>query len=355
MSFVGDLLGTNSNNNYQQTINAQQISDVPTIAPDGSILNNQNSLVQALQNQAAGNGPSAAEAYLNSAGQQAAANANAQAAGNRGINPALAAYQAQSTGANAMQGAAQQGVQARMQEQLNAQGQLGSQLNSMQQQNLGAQQANQQTNLGMQTANQNAYGNAAGQNAELAKQTSQSNAQVTGSLLSGGGAGLSLLGTFLAKGGEVHAANPKVAAVSPADRFPGAAEMPEHLLAVSELYHGRKMAHGGKVPVMLSPGEGKLTPQQAQSVAEGKENPLKVAKKVPGKASVSGDSEKNDTVPDKMEEGGIVIPRSIMQSADPEKEAARFVAEHLSKNGSGSHQDDFKQALKQAIQGRKKK
>lgn len=93
------------------------------------------------------------------------------------------------------------------------------------------------------------------------------------------------------------------------------------------------LAKGGKVPVMLSPGEKYLTPQQAQAVKQGKANPLTVGKTVPGKAKVQGDSYSNDTVPAKLEKGGLVIPRSILQSDKPMRDAIKFVHAYMAKGG----------------------
>lgn len=93
------------------------------------------------------------------------------------------------------------------------------------------------------------------------------------------------------------------------------------------------MAGGGKVPVVLSPGEKYLNPQQAQAVKQGRVDPMKVGKTVPGKAPVRGDSYANDTVPAKLEKGGLVIPRSVMQSEAPMREAIKFVHAHMAKGG----------------------
>lgn len=91
-------------------------------------------------------------------------------------------------------------------------------------------------------------------------------------------------------------------------------------------------AHGGKVPVMLSPGEKTLSPREAKAVAAGQADPQQVGKKVPGKASVAGDSLKNDTYPTTLESGGVVIPRSVMNSKNPGKEAAKFVQAVMAKS-----------------------
>lgn len=91
-----------------------------------------------------------------------------------------------------------------------------------------------------------------------------------------------------------------------------------------------KMAAGGKVAAMLSPGEIYLPPDKAKKVAEGKGHPMKEGKRVPGQAKVKGDSLKNDTVPARLDAGGIVIPRSILEGNDPAGHAIRFVRAHLS-------------------------
>jgi len=54
-------------------------------------------------------------------------------------------------------------------------------------------------------------------------------------------------------------------------------------------------------------------------------------KPVPGKANVSGDSPKNDTVHAKLSPGEVILPRSVMQSKDPAQAAAAFVQAILEK------------------------
>jgi hypothetical protein len=87
---------------------------------------------------------------------------------------------------------------------------------------------------------------------------------------------------------------------------------------------------GGKVPAMVSPGEKYLNPKEAKAVAQGKADPMKVGKTVPGKPKVMHDSLKNDTVPAMLDDGGEVIPLHVMIKRSPEK-AAAFVRKHLSK------------------------
>lgn len=67
---------------------------------------------------------------------------------------------------------------------------------------------------------------------------------------------------------------------------------------------------GGKVPIIVSPGELIVHP-------DGKRT------KVPGKAKVKGDSPRNDTVPTMTEGGSVVIPRTKVGS---ENKVAEFMA-----------------------------
>jgi len=93
-------------------------------------------------------------------------------------------------------------------------------------------------------------------------------------------------------------------------------------------------AKGGMVPAMVSPGEKYLSPDKVEEVKEGKANPIKDGKTVPGKPKVGGakNSYANDTVPATLEEGGIVIPRSITQGKDAERKSMEFVAAVLRKH-----------------------
>jgi hypothetical protein len=90
-------------------------------------------------------------------------------------------------------------------------------------------------------------------------------------------------------------------------------------------------AKGGLVPALLSPGEKYLKPDEAKAVAKGKKDPASSGKMVPGKPKFKGNNYANDVVPAKLEEGGVVIPNSIMQSKDPARGAAEFVRTALAK------------------------
>jgi len=72
------------------------------------------------------------------------------------------------------------------------------------------------------------------------------------------------------------------------------------------------LAAGGEVPAMVSPGERYLSPDDVKEVVERGANPLKMGKKFEGKAKVKGDSLKNDTISTTLKEGGVVLPRHVM-------------------------------------------
>ena len=80
--------------------------------------------------------------------------------------------------------------------------------------------------------------------------------------------------------------------------------------------------NGGKVPAMVSPGERYIPPHMVEAVTKGHKKASDVAPKIPGKAKVKGDSEKNDTVPANLETGGVVIPRT---KADNDRDAQEFM------------------------------
>jgi len=95
-----------------------------------------------------------------------------------------------------------------------------------------------------------------------------------------------------------------------------------------------RVAKGGKVPALVSPGEKYLSPKAVQEVKKGK-NPMEVGETIPGKPKVKGakNSYANDTVPKTLDEGGIVLPRSVTQSKHPHWEAMKFVKATMAKNG----------------------
>jgi len=153
----------------------------------GQIYNGQQGLAQQLQSQMMGQGPNPAQLqYLQNVGSNNA-NAAGLIAGQRGVNPALAARMGANAGSAANMQAANQAAQLQQQQQLAATSNLGNLYGQMQQGNLGYQNLYGQQALGASRLNQN---------------TSISNAQGNQSLIGGifGGIG-SALG--IAHGGEV--------------------------------------------------------------------------------------------------------------------------------------------------------
>lgn len=98
---------------------------------------------------------------------------------------------------------------------------------------------------------------------------------------------------------------------------------------------GMMAARGGKVPALVSPGERYLPPQAVAEVASGKKNPMDAGEKIPGKPKVGGakNDYANDTVPKELEEGGIILPRSVTQAKHPHWEAHKFVSALMAKKG----------------------
>jgi hypothetical protein len=290
----------------------QALQAVNGIGNQAQVFQQQQNLSNQLQNVADGTGPNPAQNMLNQATGQNIANQTALMAGQRGAsqNAGLIARQAAQQGAATEQQAVGQAATMQAQQQINALGQLGQQQANMA--NLATNQVGQ-----LQTAQQQATNASLQQQSNLMglqSSANSSNAAIQGEVAKGqmnlfgnvtGGIG-SALG--LAKGGEVHT-GPQSNAVM-------------HMLG---------MAEGGAVPAVLSPGEKVVTPEQ---VAKGA-NPIKDGKTVPGKAKVKGavNSYANDVVPAKLEEGSIVIPRSITQAKDADKKAAEFVAAILAKKG----------------------
>lgn len=282
-------------------------------------IQNQAAVFNQLQNVAAGQGPNPALAQLQQATGQNIAGQTALMASQRGAgaNVGLLGRQAAMQGANIQQQAANQAAILQANQQLAALNQLGS---------IAGQQVGQQAqatgayNQFAQGQQQNLLNSIAGQNqAQVSNQSSinAANAGLAGSVMQGqqalmgnvmGGIGSAITGapTGKAGGGVVEATAPK-GPKSKAGQY--------------------LMAKGGKVPTLLSPGEKYLTPDQAAQVKSGSANPMTIGKTVPGTPAIGGaqDTYANDTVPAMLQEGGIVIPRSVVNGKNPQKQAIDFV------------------------------
>lgn len=249
----------------------------------------QQGLAGQLQGVASGNGPNPAQGQYMQNVQNNVANAQGLISSQRGLNPALAAKIGANLGAQANQQAAAQSGVMQGQQQLGAMGALGNLYGQTMQGQLQQQQNVNNANNGSNSINANQASQAAGRGTQL-----------LGGLLSGGA---TVAAAGLAHGGEVGA-------------------QPDFL---SQVMGHLNMAHGGKVPAMVSPGEIYLSPEKARAVAQGKMSPMKAGEKIKGKAEVAGDSLENDTVPKKLEKGGVVVPRSAAQGKGSEDKARAFV------------------------------
>lgn len=240
----------------------------------------QQSLVNALQSQAAGNGPSIAQPMLQQATDQNTQQAAGLMGSQKGMNAGLQGRQIAQQRAGIQQQGAQGMALLRNQEQLGAQGMLGQTLGTMGQQNLGmlgtaghlgAQDWWNAQQLNQATAAQNAGLNLGAQ--EINAGVSKQNADISSKAWAGAINGLS--------GGMGH------------------------------LSMGGGGGGGGD---MLSQGGDAFATYGAAGGGE-----------IPGKAKVPGDSAANDTVDAELSPGEIVLPRSIAQSENAPEMAAEFV------------------------------
>ncbi len=333
-------------NNSQNAIDQQTQLQQALAAQNG--IGNQSQVFsqeQALQGQlgqlAAGQGPNPAQAQLQQATGQNVANQAALMAGQRGAgaNAGLLARQAAQQGASTQQQAVGQAATLQAQQQIAAlQAQQQQQANLA---NLATTQVGQQQNAtnaaassnltAQQLANQAVQGQnqiSAGQQEQvnqIQNQQGMQQAQFTQNLVGGaaGGIGSGLASTLgLAEGGEIQQGGPEVA-------------LKENYKGKSRI-GGLLYAKGGKahktVDALVSPGEIYLSPDKAKKAKEGKMSPLK-GEKIKGTPAVGGavNSYANDTVPKKLKQGGIVLPRSVTQSADPAAAAHAFVSAIKSK------------------------
>lgn len=326
------------------------------IQNQSNIFGQQQALAGQLQNVANGTGPNPALAQLNQATGQNVANQAALMAGQRGAgaNAGMLARQAGQQGGALQQQAVGQGATLQAQQQLagmqalqNQQGMLGNLATQQVGQQSGAtgalnqySQAEQQQLLSaINNQNQAGIQNVSQQN----QAQGQKNQQGLGAIFGGGG---SLLGLAGGLGGAVSTIGSLFGGggggSSPSTQGSGGMLGNNYQLmaaggAVSKagqyLMNPQSYASGGYVNAMVSPGERYLPPSEVEQVEQGKKPALKAGEKIHGKAKVKGDSLKNDTVPKKLKEGGIVLPKSVTEHPNAPDEAKRFVIAILAKKG----------------------
>lgn len=304
---------------------AQQLQFAQALQGQNGI-GNQSNVFNQLGDVAKGQGPNPAQAMLTNATGQNIANQTAMMAGQRGSssNPALLARQAAMQGANTQQQAAGQAAGLQAQQSLGALNQMGG---------IAGQQVGQQGNavnaynqsalqgqgnlLNAGSAQNNALvANEASNtkaNSEMQQMIAEAQMNMVNNLVGGG-----------AKAAAVGSGSPAaMAGTGTTPKAEGGLVGPKSHIGQ---YHAA-MANGGPVPAIVSPGEKYLNPQDVQMVRHGA-NPLAMGETIPGQPKVGGakDSYANDTVPKTLQEGGIVLPRSVTQAKDAPQKAAEFVA-----------------------------
>lgn len=329
----------------QNTYQAQAPTSASTVG------NQQATLAAQLQNEAAGNGPNPAQIqYLQNAQNISQAQANTYA-GNRSLNPGLAARMAGNTAANTGQAATAGAAAQQMQQQLAAQGEMEGLTGQEQSGVLGAE----------------------GINAQVAQNNANAVNQNESGIVNGiAGAVTGPINSLFAKGGKVSAS--------------------KHLDAIGRIYHPRKFADGGSTgsSPLLTPGLGgtisvpdvpnfsnaqalRSTPTlnllqkpsgstpdlsstkvSGPAIAGGADSVADLAPiaamaarggKIRGKAAVKGDSYKNDTVPALLSPGEEVIDRETLGDPGPMGKMARTVAKYVNEKGSSSKARTFVQHL----------
>lgn len=338
--------------NLQPAVDAQQ-NLANQLAAQGGIANQ--SQVYNQTQQLAQNGSALAGAQLTGATNQGIQQATGTIASAKGLNPALAARLAGQQAAQSGQTAANQSAQMQAQVQMNALGQAAN----ISGQQVGNQMAGQgAATQAVMNQQQMAQGMALGQqqNANAAGNTAYGNQGASAQA----GAALGGLGTALGTAGTVGAnmfpaapraerqPPPQTQTVTNEERagmgMHKGGKVPDPKAPKSYVSHhfmggmatptdGKdklRLALGGKVPAMVSPGEIYLPPAQAVAVAKGVASPMQ-GEVIPGKAKVKGDSLKNDIVPKTLEEGGVVIPRSVLDGPNAHREAYKFVNAALGK------------------------
>lgn len=290
--FLGTLFGQN---NFNANLAPQQQNNYGDLISQSAnqsqnIQAQQQSLANALLSQSQGQGPNPAQAALAQATGQNVAAQNALMAGQRGAsaNPALLARQAAMQGAQTQQNAAGQAATLQAQQQIAAQQALQQQQATMGQQNLGLFGTAAGAQNAQNAGNVENYGMAQGLNQKV----SSENTSAGGGILKNVAGNIPVIGKVL--GGLFHEGG----------SVPERTDIPDHLNHVARLYH--------------------------PDFASGASN-FTAGGPVPGRASVAGNSARNDTVPALLSPGEAVLPRSVTQAPDAPERAAAFVRHLMGK------------------------
>lgn len=319
-------------------------ASAPTSVED--LHNQQAGLANQLQNEAAGNGPNPAQMQYGQNAEkiaQSQATANAQ---NRALNPAAAARLSSNAAVNVGEGAAAtEGIQ-QAEQQIAAQQQLAGLTGQEQAGLLGTEQINSgvaQNNANAQ--NQSAQGLISGASSVLGAFAAAKGGRVPGPHMMADGGSISV------PNAPVYAPLPNYGVQSNADITKvdnkGASDAGssagkwlkgkfEGSLADTDVAGGTSMAGGADslselLPVAAMAAKGGLM-HAAPSSLMTKGGPVQAQTKNQ-KATVQGNSYKNDKIPALLSEDEEVLPREVMQSKNPPKAAAAFVRAEMAKKG----------------------
>lgn len=370
--FLPNLSGSLTAQNTYQAGNPYDPSTLSSaVGNTNQVYGQEQGLGTQLAAEAAGTGPNPAAQLTENAMQQNTASANAVAQSQRGVNPGLAARDASMASTNANQVAAGQGAALAQQQQVTATGEEAGLLGQE-----GQQQQTQQSLYN----NANEY--AQGINSSVSQNNANSVNKTGGGILGGVSAGISSLfakGGFVSRyadGGGVQLPNVALPNLSNASalaapatplftmpkksgagggtaggvasddsvnaytsgqqdtdnaadfgpQLPAAGAGPmaggSSLLEAAALSKGGPVSHIGN---MLK--SGKFSPKLAARGGDVK------ATTPSQKATVPGNSFKNDKIPTLLSQGEEVLPRNVMQSKDPVKAAADFVRAEMAKRG----------------------
>lgn len=318
----------------QQQAFLQALQGQGGLANQAAVFAQQQALANQLQSQANGEGPNPAQQALQNATGQNVSQQAALQAGQRGAsaNVGLMARQIGQNGAGIQQQAAGQSALMQAQQQIAAQQALQQQQAMMGQ--LAGNQVGQQSNAlsnynqfalnnqgqvfgQINNQNQNNIADTSQQNtvnAGIAKGNQAGQSQMFSGLMGGLGVGAQQVVAGQMGGGGAAAGGGGISSMAPGAVGSSGAG------AASAL----ALAKGGEVPSGPRSNAAQylcgLMPEAKGGTIDG-EQLASMGLKVPGKASVKGDSLKNDTVNARLSPGEIVVPRS--HASNP-KAAADF-------------------------------
>lgn len=349
---------TNANNAYnQQAAFAQALTAQNGAGNQGQVFAQQQALNNQLQGVANGTGPNPAMAQLNQTTAQNIGNQAALMAGQRGVgqNAGLLARQQAMNGANIQQQAVGQGATLQSQQQLNALGAIGSNLN-----NSGTLATNQvagtNTALGnagtmadQQQANiLGAINNQNNSRVTAAQNVSSDNLAVSGEkmqaiqgVLGGTGVAGQQAATAMKKAEGGLITQPQVTPAAGGAAPPSGGDSGGGGPDISGIAEMALMAANGGDIMKVDGGPGALRNTNTRKHVHFHEY-LSAPKSYQGGGQVKaanskehavakGNNYSNDKVPALLSEGEIVLPRSVTQSKDPVKAATAFVQAIMAK------------------------